>query len=253
MARISRKSPAALSSMRDAGRIVAQTIDLVRKEARPSVTTQALDVLAEQYIRDCGALPAFKGYRGYPATLCTCINDEVVHGIPGRRKLEEGDLLSIDVGAFKDGYAGDAAVTLAIGSCSEEAMRLVRITQQALARAIETIRAGVRVADISQAIQAFVESNGFSVVRQYTGHGIGRELHEAPQVPNYVARGSSLDSPVLPEGATVAIEPMVNAGGHETKTARDGWTVRTKDGSLSAHFEHTVAVERAGALILTLP
>ena len=253
MARIVSKTPVELSKMRRAGRIVAEALELVRQQARPSVTTGLLDKLAEDLIRSQGAIPAFKGYRGFPATLCTSINEQVVHGIPGNVELKEGDLLSVDCGAFADGYAADAAITVEVGRCSPQARRLVEVTQEALQAALEVVRTGVRVVEISRTIQRVAESAGFSLVREYTGHGIGSALHEDPQVPNFVGRQPAAKSPELPSGATIAIEPMVNLGHHQIRVLQDGWTVVTKDGKLSAHFEHTVAVQDGGPLILTLP
>jgi methionyl aminopeptidase len=253
MRRIAPKSPSALTRMRTAGRIVALALEAVRSHAQPGVTTAELDRIAEEAIRSRGARPAFKGYRGYPASICTSINEQVVHGIPGPRVLQEGDLLSVDCGAVWEGYTGDAAVTIEIGECSPEARRLVQATRAALAAAIAAVRAGVRVVEISRAVQQTAEAAGFSVVTTLTGHGVGRRLHEEPMVPNYVSPADLLSSPVLPSGATIAIEPMVNAGAAQVRTLEDKWTVVTLDGKPSAHFEHTVAVTEAGASILTLP
>jgi len=253
MSEIVVKTPDELACMRDAGRIVGQLLELLKAEAAPGVTTRRLDELAEQYARDNGATPTFKGYRGFPASVCASINEQVVHGIPGRRRLREGDILSIDVGVTRAGFVADAAVTVAIGESSPKACELIRVTKAALESAIAVVRAGVRVVEISRAIQQTAESSGFSVVRQYTGHGIGRNMHEDPQVPNFVDNSSRSVSPVLPEGATIAIEPMINAGTHRTRTLEDGWTVVTADGSLSAHFEHTVAAGTQGAIVLTRP
>jgi methionyl aminopeptidase len=239
-----------LEAIRAAARIVAKTIDLLCREVRPGLTTAELDRVAETFIRDHGARPAFKGYRGFPASICPAINDEVVHGIPGARRLAEGDILGIDVGVEKDGFYGDAAVTVPVGEVSEEARRLLEVSRESLARGIEQARAGRRVGDISHAIQSYVEGQGFSVVRALVGHGIGREMHEEPQVPNY---GPPERGPRLMAGQVLAIEPMVNVGGPEVVTQSDGWTVVTKDGSLSAHFEHTVAVGPNGPEILSVP
>jgi methionyl aminopeptidase len=213
------------------------------------VTTAELDELAEARIRKAGATPAFKGYHGYPATICASINEEVIHGIPsGRRVLNEGDVISIDVGASLDGYFGDSAVTLAVGKVSEEAATLLRVTEESLFKAIERVRPGGRISDIGHAVQAHVEAYGFSVVREFVGHGIGQRMHEEPQVPNYGEPGRG---PRLAEGMVLAIEPMVNAGKPAVKVLGDGWTAVTRDRSLSAHFEHTVAVTTNGPWILT--
>jgi len=252
MAGIELKSPPEIALMREAGRIVARALRVVAEMAAPGVTTQELDRAAERCILDAGAAPAFKGYRGFPASICASVNEEVVHGIPGPRKLREGDLLKADVGAVWQGYYGDAAVTIPIGKVDRAARRLIDVTRQALQAGISAVRPGVRVAEISAAVQDVVTKAGFSVVRDYTGHGIGRALHEEPRVPNYVDRTWLNSSPVLPQGAVVAIEPMVNAGTHRIKVLPNGWTVVTRDGSLSAHFEHTVAVDTGGAVILTL-
>lgn len=239
--------------MRQAGRIVAEALEIIKQHAQPSATTKSLDQMVEGLVRSRGGVPAFKGYRGYPATICTSINEQVVHGIPGEVKLKEGDLLSVDVGVFYEGYAADAAVTIPIGECSELAGRLMEVCRQALDAALAVVRTGVRVREISYAVQEVAESAGFSVVRDYTGHGIGRSLHEDPKIPNFVRPGAISRGPRLPRGATIAIEPMVNAGGCQTQVLGDGWTVVTVDRSLSAHFEHTVAVEDHGAVLLTLP
>jgi len=215
----------------------------------PGVTTADLDELAEKRIRKAGAMPAFKGYHGYPATICASINDEVIHGIPsGRRLLNEGDVISIDVGASLDGYFGDSAITLAVGQVSEEAATLLRVTDESLYKAIDAVKLGGRVSDIGHAVQKHVEAYGFSIVREFVGHGIGQKMHEEPQVPNYGEPGRG---PRLTEGMVLAIEPMVNAGKAAVKVLADGWTAVTRDGSLSAHFEHTVAVTADGPWILT--
>lgn len=253
MARITTKTPAELSKMRQAGRIVAEALELVREHAQPSVTTESLNSMVDELIQRRGARAAFKGYRGFPASICTSINEQVVHGIPGPVQLKDGDLLSTDVGVFFDGYAADAAITTEIGHCSPEARRLISVTEEALRAALEVVRAGVRLVEVSRAIEQVAVSAGFSVVRQYTGHGIGTALHEEPQVPNFVTPASERSCPTLPRGATIAIEPMVNAGKHQIEVLSDGWTVVTKDRKLSAHFEHTVAVDREGPLILTMP
>jgi methionyl aminopeptidase len=215
----------------------------------PGVSTADLDELAEKRIRQAGATPAFKGYHGYPATICASINDEVIHGIPsGRRVLNEGDIISIDVGASLDGYFGDSAVTLPVGQISESAAALLRVTEEALYKAIEAAKPGKRVSDIGHAVQKHVEAYGYSVVREFVGHGIGQRMHEEPQIPNY---GEPGHGPRLAEGMVLAIEPMVNAGTPAVKVLADGWTAVTRDKSLSAHFEHTVAVTAGEPWILT--
>jgi len=237
-----------IDAIRAAARIVAKTIERLRLEVRPGVTTAELDRLAEAFIRDHGARPAFKGYRGFPASICPAVNEEVVHGIPGARRLEEGDILGLDVGVEKDGYYGDAAITVPVGRVSEQARRLLEVSREALARGVGQARAGNRVGDISHAIQSFVEGQGYSVVRALVGHGIGREMHEEPQVPNY---GPPERGPRLMAGQVLAIEPMVNAGGPDVEILPDNWTAVTKDRLLSAHFEHTIALTEAGVEILT--
>ncbi len=242
------KSERELSYMRDAGQVVAKAHAELAKAVRVGVTTAELDRLAEDFIIKCGARPAFKGLYGYPYSICTSVNEEVVHGLPGLRKLKDGDIISIDIGAEINGYYGDSAVTLPVGSVSEEAMRLLRATEEALYRGIEKARAGNRLSDISHAVQSCAEGYGYSVVRDYVGHGIGSRPHEEPQVPNYGRPGRG---PRLKEGMTLAIEPMVNAGTYEVYTLDNNWTVVTADGSLSAHFEHTVAVTGGEPEILT--
>jgi methionyl aminopeptidase len=243
------RSAAELDRMREAGRLVGEVLTELSAHVMPGVTTADLDAMAEKRIVAAGATPAFKGYHGYPATICASINDEVIHGIPnGRRVLNEGDIISIDVGASLDGYFGDSAVTLPVGQVSEDAARLLRVTEESLYKAIECVRPGGRVSDIGHAVQRHVESFGFSVVREFVGHGIGERMHEEPQVPNYGERGHG---PRLAEGMVLAIEPMVNAGKPGVKVLADGWTAVTRDRSLSAHFEHTVAVTAAEPWILT--
>jgi methionyl aminopeptidase len=243
------RSAAELERMREAGRLVGEVLTELTARVKPGVTTAELDELAEARIRKAGATPAFKGYHGYPATICASINEEVIHGIPsGRRVLNEGDVISIDVGASLDGYFGDSAVTLAVGKVSEEAATLLRVTEESLFKAIERVRPGGRISDIGHAVQAHVEAYGFSVVREFVGHGIGQRMHEEPQVPNYGEPGRG---PRLAEGMVLAIEPMVNAGKPAVKVLGDGWTAVTRDRSLSAHFEHTVAVTTNGPWILT--
>jgi methionyl aminopeptidase len=243
------RSAAELERMRAAGRLVGDVLTALSAKVVPGVTTAELDELAEQLITSAGAVPAFKGYHGYPASICASINDEVIHGIPsGRRVLVEGDILSIDVGASLEGYFGDSAVTLPVGHVSEEAATLLRVTEEALYKAIDKARPGARVSDIGHAVQHHVESYGFSVVREFVGHGIGQRMHEEPQVPNY---GDPGRGPRLAEGMVLAIEPMVNAGKPAVKVLADGWTAVTRDKSLSAHFEHTVAVTADAPWILT--
>jgi len=242
------KSDKEINYMRDAGRIVASTHAELEKAVAPGVTTGELDRLAEDFIRARGALPAFKGYRGFPGSICTSINEEVVHGIPGKRQLRAGDILSLDVGVYTNGFYGDAAVTLPVGEIDVEARRLLRVAEESLYRGLEMARPGNHLTDISHAIQSHVEGHGFGVVRELVGHGIGRQMHEDPQVPNFGPPGTG---PVLREGLTLAVEPMVNMGTHEVYTAPDGWTVLTRDGKPSAHFEHTIAITARGAEILT--
>jgi methionyl aminopeptidase len=243
------RSAAELERMRDAGRLVGEVLTELAAHVKPGVTTADLDALAEKRIAQAGATPAFKGYHGYPATICASINEEVIHGIPsGRRVLNEGDIISIDVGASLGGYFGDSAVTLPVGPVSENAATLLRVTEEALLKAIERVRVGGRISDIGHAVQHHVEAYGFSVVREFVGHGIGQRMHEEPQIPNY---GDPGRGPRLAEGMVLAIEPMVNAGKPAVKVLADGWTAVTRDSSLSAHFEHTVAVTADGPWILT--
>jgi len=235
--------------MREAGRLVGEVLTELAAAVAPGVSTADLDALAEKRIRQAGATPAFKGYHGYPATICASVNEEVIHGIPsGRRVLNKGDVISIDVGASMNGYYGDSAVTLPVGKISEEAATLLRVTEESLHKAIEVARPGNRVSDIGHAVQKHVEAYGFAVVREFVGHGIGQKMHEEPQVPNY---GQPGHGPRLAEGMVLAIEPMVNAGSPAVKVLADGWTAVTRDGSLSAHFEHTVAVTAGEPWILT--
>jgi len=235
--------------MREAGRLVGEVLTELSAMVAPGVTTADLDAAAEKRITAAGAVPAFKGYHGYPATICASVNEEVIHGIPsGRRVLKAGDVISIDVGASLDGYFGDSAVTLPVGPVTEEAATLLRATEESLYKAIEQVRPGGRISDIGHAVQHHVESFGFSVVREFVGHGIGQKMHEEPQVPNYGDPGRGLR---LAEGMVLAIEPMVNAGKAAVKVLADGWTAVTRDGSLSAHFEHTVAVTSGEPWILT--
>lgn len=234
--------------MRQAGRIVAGALQELAGAVRPGITTLQLDTLARQYIEKSGARPAFLGYHGFPASICASLNEEVVHGIPGLRRLKAGDIISIDVGVFYKGYYGDAAATFPVGEVSPLAKRLLEVTRESLYKGIEKAYPGNRLYDISAAIQTYVESRGFSVVRSYVGHGIGSEMHEEPQVPNFGLPGKG---PLLEAGMVLAIEPMVNAGTWEVETLSDDWTVVTKDRNLSAHFEHTVAIMEDGPEILT--
>ncbi len=227
---------------------MADTLALMREVARPGITTLELDRKAEEYIRAQGAIPAFKGYNGFPATLCTSVNEQVVHGIPSLRSLESGDIISIDCGAVIDGYFGDAAVTLAIGDVDENLLKLLKVTEESLMFGIAQAKVGNRLYDISHAVQKHVEDNGFSVVRDYVGHGIGRAMHEDPQIPNFGKPGRG---PRLEVGMALAIEPMVNMGTYEVLTLKDHWTVVTKDKKPSSHFEHTVAITENGLEILT--
>ncbi len=236
--------------MREAGRIVAGALAEVGKAIKPGVTTAELDRIAEEYILSKGARPAFKGLYGFPATICASVNEQVVHGIPGLKKLANGDIISIDVGAEINGYYGDSAQTFLVGDVAPEVQRLVKVTREALARGIGMARAGNRLSDISHAIQSYVEGEGFSVVRDYVGHGIGTKMHEEPQVPNFGRPGRG---PRLKAGMTLAIEPMVNMGTYQVHTLADNWTVVTGDGKPSAHFEHTIAITDGEPLILTLP
>ncbi len=245
-----------ITLMREAGRVNAQALEAVRRAVRVGVTTRELDAIAEDYIRSHNAIPVFLGYPNpsfddlpYPATINASINDELVHGIPGRRALKEGDILSIDCGCSFKGFVGDAAFTVGVGRISLEAARLVRVTQEALMRAIAASRVGNRMGSVSATIQEFATSHGYEVVREYTGHGVGRHMHEDPQIPNWGRRGTGVS---LRAGMTFAIEPMLIAGEHPVYIKRDGWTVATKDHSLCAHFEHTVAVTDGEPEILTL-
>ncbi|KNZ69460.1 methionine aminopeptidase [Thermincola ferriacetica] len=242
------KSEREIAYMRDAGRIVAQTHQEVQKALKPGITTGELDSIAEDFIRSKGARPAFKGYMGFPASICASVNEQVVHGIPGLKKLENGDIISIDIGAEINGYYGDSAVTLPVGDCSKEALDLIRVTENSLYEGISKARKGNRLSDISHAIQSCVESHGYSVVRDYVGHGIGKNMHEEPQIPNFGKPGRG---PRLMPGMTLAIEPMVNLGTFEVMTLEDNWTVVTKDRKLSAHFEHSVAITEDEPVILT--
>ncbi|NGZ97604.1 MAG: type I methionyl aminopeptidase [Nitrospira sp. WS110] len=237
------KTPAEIEVMAQASRVVAEALDIVRKAVQPGISTEELDSIAEQEIRARGALPAFKGYRNYPRTLCASVNDQVVHGIPSKRKLKEGDIIGLDLGAIVGGFYGDSAVTVAVGSVSDATEKLVQVTKEALYLGITQARVGNRLSDISYAVQQHVESSGFSVVTEFVGHGIGRQLHEEPQVPNY---GKPGQGPRLQPGMVLAIEPMVNMGRSSVRILDDRWTAVTVDGSLSAHFEHTIAIQSTG-------
>jgi len=244
------KSLAELERMRPANVLVADVLAELRRMVGPGVTTAELDAFAEQRVRAAGGVPAFKGYRGFPATLCTSVNEEVIHGIPGPRALLDGDVVSIDLGVVLGGFFGDAAVTVPVGRVSDEAAELLRVTEEALYLGIERARVGGRVSDIGHAVQRHVEAHGFTVVREFVGHGVGHALHEEPQVPNFGPAGRG---PRLTEGMTLAIEPMVAMGKAAVKVLGDGWTAVTRDRSLAAHFEHTVAITGAGPVILTTP
>lgn len=242
------KSPREIEQLKRSNAIVAEVFEKLRGMIIPGITTRELDQVAEEFILLKRARPAFKGYRGFPATLCISINDEVVHGIPGQRRLKEGDIVSLDVGVNYIGYFGDAAITLPVGEADPEAKRLIEVTKKALYIGIEKAKAGNRLFDISYAIQSWVESHGFSVVRDFVGHGIGRDLHEEPQIPNF---GTPHQGPRLEKGMVFALEPMVNEGTHEIRGLSDGWTVVTADGKRSAHFEHTIAITDDEAEILS--
>ena len=242
------KTTEQIAKMREAGKIVATMLDATRAAVRPGVTTAELDGIAADVLARAGAKSSFLGYYGYPATICTSVNEQIVHGIPSKRKLKEGDIVGIDAGAIVDGWHADAAITVPVGRISAEAEKLIAVTREALVRGIAATTVGNRLGDIGSAIQTYVESQGFSVVRNYVGHGIGRAMHEEPQVPNY---GTADLGRVIKEGLCIAIEPMVNVGGVATRVLDDHWTVVTEDGSLSAHFEHTLACLPAGPVVLT--
>jgi methionyl aminopeptidase len=247
------KSPQEIAALREAGRINAKALEAVRQLIRPGVTTAELDAAAEEVIRKHGAVPTFKGYPGpypYPASICASINEQLVHGIPGKRKLQAGDIISIDCGSTFEGFVGDSAITVGVGEVSPKAQRLIEVTEQALYVGIRQMRANNRVGDVSAAIQEFVEKAGFYVTREYTGHGVGRQMHEGPQVPNYGTPGRGQ---LLRQGMTIALEPMVLVGTSQTRVLADQWTVVSADGSLTAHWEHSVAITDGEPLILTLP
>ncbi len=242
------KSHQEIEKMRISNKIVAEALTEVKKKVKPGVTTLELDKFVEGYLRERGAIPAFKGYRGYPSSLCTSVNEQVVHGIPSKYKLKEGDIISLDIGSLVDGFFGDAALTLSVGNISKQTQKLLDVTEEALYRGIGKAKAGGRLSDISHAIQTCVEDNGFSVVTTFVGHGIGKSLHEDPQIPNF---GSPSRGPRLKAGMVLAIEPMVNMVKSDVVILSDNWTAVTADKSLSAHFEHTVAITENGPEILT--
>ncbi|MCM2266772.1 MAG: type I methionyl aminopeptidase [Elusimicrobiales bacterium] len=243
------KTPAEIETMRRASRVVAEVLSQLQPLVKPGVSTAELDRFAEKRVRELGAVPAFLGYRGYPATLCVSINEEIVHGIPSPKRLvKAGDIVSLDMGAIADGFYGDAALTVAAGEPSPQARRLMDVTRESLARALSALKAGARLGDVSHAVEAYAAANGMSVVREFTGHGIGRRLHEEPSIPNFGRAGSG---PVLKAGMTLAIEPMLCLGRADVVVKNDGWTAVSADGSLAAHYEHTVAVTEDGCDILS--
>ena len=245
---ITLKSAHEIEAMRLAGKITAAARALAREMVKPGVTTQQIDKAVFHFIREQGAIPSFLHYNGYPASVCISVNDEIIHGIPGKRVLREGDIVSVDVGAYIGGYHGDCAGTYPCGQVSDEALRLIRVTQDSFFEGLKFAREGYRLSDISHAVQTFVEANGYSVVREYVGHGIGRNMHEAPEVPNY---GKPGHGPRLLRGMTLAVEPMVNAGTAAIKQMPDGWTVKTADGKYAAHYENTIAITDGEPEILT--
>ncbi|OMP67926.1 type I methionyl aminopeptidase [Domibacillus epiphyticus] len=242
------KTPRELEIMKEAGRIVALTHQELQKHISPGVSTIELDAVAEKFIRSFGAEPSFKGYNGFPGSICASVNEELVHGIPSDRLLEEGDIISVDIGAYYKGYHGDSAWTYSVGRIAPETEKLLEVTEESLYIGLNEAKPGERLSNISHAIQTYVESNGFSIVREYVGHGVGQNLHEAPQIPHYGPPGKG---PVLKPGMVLAIEPMVNAGRRYVKTLEDNWTVITQDGKMCAHFEHTIAITETGFDILT--
>ena len=245
------KTPAEIESIRKASRIVAEVLLQLKERVKPGVSTAELDMFAERRVRELGAVPAFLGYRGYPATLCVSINEEIVHGIPSARRIvKEGDIVSLDMGAVLEGFYGDAAITVAAGEISAPARRLMEVTEASLAKALSKVRAGARLGDVCHAVEQYARENGVSVVKEFTGHGIGRHLHEEPSIPNYGKAGSG---PALRAGMTLAIEPMLCLGGAEVIIKNDGWTAVSADGSLAAHYEHTVAVTEDGCDVLSKP
>ncbi len=242
------KSDKEIEIMKEAGKIVAKTHEVLQKHIEPGITTKELDEIAEKEIKSLGGIPAFKGYNGFPASICASINEEVVHGIPGLKKLKDGDIISIDIGSIYDGYYGDAARTFSVGNISKEAKKLIDVTRESFYKGLKYCKVGYRLSDISHAIQTHVEENGFSVVRDLVGHGIGTNMHEDPQVLNYGPPGKG---PRLAKGMVLAIEPMVNAGTYKVETLLDNWTVVTYDGKLSAHYEHSVAITDDEPILLT--
>ncbi len=248
------KTKKEIDFIRESCRIVAETLQLVKSSVKPGISTLDLDQIAEDYIRSNDAIPAFKGYSqagsfDFPGSICSSVDEEVVHGIPGHRILEEGQIISVDVGVLKNKYYGDAALTVAVGEISDEKKKLMKVTEESLYKGIEQAIAGNRIGDIAFAVQSHVEKNGFSIVRDLCGHGVGRYLHEEPQVPNF---GNKNSGTILREGMTIAIEPMVNAGNYRVKIAKDGWTVKSYDGRPSAHFEHTIEITKTKPNILTV-
>jgi methionyl aminopeptidase len=248
------KSEKEITAMRQSGRIVAEVLKILSEQMKPGMKTKELDTIAEREMKRRGAESSFNGYRGFPANLCVSINDEIVHGIPGDRVLKDGDIVSLDFGVVYQGFHGDAAVTVGVGEISREARRLIETTQACLEKGIAAARAGAKLGDVSAAIQQYAEAKGYAVVREYTGHGIGREMHEDPQIPNCTEPPYGLQpgtGPVLKKGMTIALEPMLNVGSWHTRVAGDHWTVLTADGSLSAHFEHTIAIDNNEPEVLT--
>lgn len=243
------KSKREIEKLREAGRVVAETHAFLKELIKPGITTGELDRRAEEFIRKKGSVPAFKGYGGFPGSICASINEEVVHGIPGKKELKDGDIISLDIGSIVDGYYGDSAKTHPVGEISEEDKRLIAVTRQSFYEGIKFAKVGFRLSDISNAIQTYAEGEGFSIVRDFVGHGIGQEMHEEPQIPNYGPAGKG---PRLREGMTLAIEPMVNIGTHRVKILEDNWTVITSDGKNSAHYEHTIAITGDEPRILSL-
>lgn len=247
-----RKSDREIEIMRKAGKIVADALAMTREIAKEGVCTEDLNTKLEEYVLQKGGIPVFKGYRGYPKSICASINEEIVHGVPGQRKLRNGDILSVDIGVEFNKYVGDAAITIPIGEISEEAESLLRVCEEALNKAIEKVSANNKLSEVSRSIQDYVESNGLSVIRDYTGHGIGRQMHEDPQIPNFVSKELLKADEILLQGMALAIEPMICVGKYDTEVLKNNWTVVTKDRKLSAHFEHTVVVTENGAEILTI-
>lgn len=245
---ISYKTDEEIELLRESNLLVSKTLAEVARHIAPGVTTQSLDKVAEEYIRDNGAIPGFLGYNGFPATLCISINDAVVHGIPGERRLQEGDVVSVDCGVLKSGFYGDSAFTFEVGIVADNVKKLLKVTRECLSLGLEKVEAGNRVGDISSAVQENAEKNGFTVVREMVGHGLGRNLHESPEVPNYGRRGQG---PMLKNGMVICIEPMINAGKRQIFQEKDGWTIRTQDGKPSAHFELAVAVRNGKADVLS--